>query len=173
MHKLFTLTSIIILSSFILSWCGTSVQNTKSNTWNIDAQQADNGQEVDVIGDAVWVAEDLADEWKLDGIETVSYQEYTKETFAKSLEEKKDVVLFFHADRCPSCKALDEDINTNIASLPENIALLKVDYDQEDTLKRLYQVRQQHTLVFLNQDGSKKELTTRIARTKQVIEKLN
>jgi thiol-disulfide isomerase/thioredoxin len=64
------------------------------------------------------------------------------------------VILFFHASWCPSCRALDSNIKSNINSIPNNVLILKVDYDSNSDLKQKYGVVSQHTLVQIDQDGS-------------------
>lgn len=84
--------------------------------------------------------------------EVGTYTEYneTKLTMA----ETGDVVLFFHATWCPSCKALDNAINKDIESIPGNLTILKVDYDNATELKKKYGVTTQHTLVQVDADGN-------------------
>ncbi|GAA4878555.1 thioredoxin family protein [Serinicoccus chungangensis] len=61
------------------------------------------------------------------------------------------VVLFFHADWCPDCRATDESLTT--AGLPEGLTVVKVDFDERTDLRRTYGVHQQHTFVQVDADG--------------------
>lgn len=70
-----------------------------------------------------------------------------------SFASKGDVVLFFHAEWCPSCRTLDADINKSLDDIPDDVLILKVDYDTEVELKKAYGVTYQHTLVQVDQDG--------------------
>ncbi len=81
-----------------------------------------------------------------------SYEAYSMEKLARA--ETGDVVLFFHASWCPSCRGLNSDIEKNIASIPEGVSILKVDYDTEMELKKKYGVTTQHTLVQVDKDGN-------------------
>jgi len=81
-----------------------------------------------------------------------SYEVYSFEKIARAAEG--DVVLFFHASWCPSCRALNADIEKNISSIPGGLSILKVDYDKETELKNKYGVTTQHTLVQVNKDGN-------------------
>jgi thiol-disulfide isomerase/thioredoxin len=65
-----------------------------------------------------------------------------------------DVVLFFRASWCPSCRALDSDIKANRQAIPEGVTILDVNYDTETALKQKYGVTTQHTLVQVAADGS-------------------
>jgi len=74
---------------------------------------------------------------------------------SKKLENAKygKVILFFHATWCPSCKALDTDIKKNLANIPNDTLILKVDYDSNPDLKSKYKITSQHTLVQVNENG--------------------
>ncbi|MEI8223811.1 MAG: thioredoxin family protein [bacterium] len=85
-------------------------------------------------------------------MKTGSYEAYSPEKIARA--EKGDVVLFFHASWCPSCRSLNSDIEKNISSIPEGVSILKVDYDKETELKKKYGVTYQHTLVQVDKDGN-------------------
>lgn len=67
-----------------------------------------------------------------------------------------DVVLFFHADWCPTCLSLERDIERNLDSIPENVTILKTPYGNsgETAIAREYGVRVQHTLIQVDADGN-------------------
>ncbi len=73
----------------------------------------------------------------------------------KYLEYAKDnnVVLFFYAPWCPTCKVLNDNLNTSIDDVPNNLLLLKTNYDSEKELKKKYGVTYQHTLVQVDENG--------------------
>jgi len=81
-----------------------------------------------------------------------SYEAYSPEKIARA--ETGDVVLFFHASWCPSCRGLNLDIDKNLSSIPEGLSILKVDYDKETELKKKYNITYQHTLVQVDKDGN-------------------
>ena len=81
-----------------------------------------------------------------------SYEAYSAQKIA--MAETGDVVLFFHASWCPSCRGLNSDIEANMSSIPEGVTILKVDYDKETELKKKYGVTTQHTLVQVDKDGN-------------------
>ena len=85
------------------------------------------------------------------------YIEYTADTFRTDAGQK---VLFFHADWCPQCRAIDADIKQNIESL-EGVTIYKVNYDSEIELRKLYGVTLQTTLV--KTDGAGKAIDTFVA----------
>lgn len=81
-----------------------------------------------------------------------SYEAYAPEKLVRA--ETGDVVLFFHASWCPSCRSLNSDIENNMSAIPEGVSILKLDYDKETELKKKYGVTYQHTLVQVDKDGN-------------------
>lgn len=65
-----------------------------------------------------------------------------------------NVVVFFHAKWCPTCRALELDINNNSENIPSDLTILKTDYDTETVLKKKYGITVQHTLVQVDADGN-------------------
>ncbi len=80
-----------------------------------------------------------------------SYQFYAPEKIA--MASSKDVVLFFKASWCPSCRAADADIKANLGKIPSDLVILEVDYDNSTELKKKYGVTSQHTFVQVDKDG--------------------
>lgn len=65
-----------------------------------------------------------------------------------------DVVLFFKAPWCPTCRALDADITKNLSVIPSSLLILTVDYDTATDLRKKYGVTTQHTLVQVDANGA-------------------
>ena len=66
-----------------------------------------------------------------------------------------DIVLFFHASWCPTCRALDNDINEHLKDIPGGLSIVKVDYDSHQSLRQQYGVTRQHTLVQVDNQSNK------------------
>ena len=81
-----------------------------------------------------------------------SYEAYSADKLARA--ETGDVVLFFHASWCPSCRGLNSSIESNLKSIPEGVTILKTDYDKETDLKKKYGITYQHTFVQVDKDGN-------------------
>lgn len=81
-----------------------------------------------------------------------SYEAYAPEKLAKA--EAGDVVLFFRASWCPTCRALDANIRSNLGSIPAGVTILDVNYDDSTALKQKYGVTYQHTLVQVDAQGN-------------------
>lgn len=87
-----------------------------------------------------------------DGVMPGTYEAYDPEKLA--FAETGNVVLFFRASWCSTCRTLDEDIKANMANIPSDLRILDVDYDNSTDLKKKYQVTTQHTLVQVDKDGN-------------------
>ena len=80
------------------------------------------------------------------------YVEHSVDFLSRYQGKKK--VLFFHAKWCPTCKAAEEDILSNIEDLPDNVVIIKTDYDTQKDLIRKYNVTYQHTFVIVDDQGN-------------------
>ncbi|QQG38364.1 MAG: thioredoxin family protein [Candidatus Kaiserbacteria bacterium] len=81
-----------------------------------------------------------------------SYEAYAPEKLARA--ESGDVVLFFRASWCPTCKAVDTDIRANLGSIPAGLTILDIDYDNSAALKQKYGITYQHTFVQVDSKGT-------------------
>ncbi|MBI4088019.1 thioredoxin family protein [Candidatus Kaiserbacteria bacterium] len=81
-----------------------------------------------------------------------TYEPYAPEKLAHA--NSGNVVLFFRATWCPTCKVLDADIRSHLSDIPGGLTILDVDYDTSSALKQKYGVTYQHTLVQVRSDGS-------------------
>lgn len=123
------------------------------NSDQMETVTADSDKEMaladkDMMNEEVSVAEMKKDTMMKAG----SYEAYSAEKLA--MAESGDVVLFFHAAWCPSCRGLNSDIEKEMAAIPEGVTILKLDYDKETELKKKYGVTTQHTLVQVDKDGN-------------------
>lgn len=82
-----------------------------------------------------------------------SYEAYTPEKVMLA-STTHDVVLFFRANWCPTCKAVDVDIKANLSKIPSSLSILDVNYDDSIALKKKYGVTYQHTFVQVDKNGN-------------------
>lgn len=78
------------------------------------------------------------------------YLPYTTTAVAQA---QWQVVLFFHANWSPASIWIDKDIATNIATLPKDITILMVNYDDAKDLRELYEVTEQPSFVQVDNTG--------------------
>ena len=77
-----------------------------------------------------------------------NYEAYSPEALASANDH---VVLFFHADWCPICRKIEKNISSS--GVPDNLTILKINYDEATELKKKYGVASQSTLVQVNKEG--------------------
>ena len=82
-----------------------------------------------------------------------SYEAYAPEKVMLA-SATHDVVLFFRASWCPTCRAVDADIKANLSKIPGSLAILDVNYDNSTALKQKYGVTYQNTFVQVDKDGN-------------------
>lgn len=82
-----------------------------------------------------------------------SYEAYASEKVLLA-SATHDVVLFFKASWCPTCRAVDADIKANLGKIPSSLVILEVNYDNSTALKQKYGVTYQHTFVQVDKDGN-------------------
>lgn len=78
-----------------------------------------------------------------------SYVDYSDSAVAST---KGTRLLFFHAQWCPQCRALEADIKNK--GVPAGVTILKVDYDSNQALRRQYGVTIQTTVVRIDDKGN-------------------
>lgn len=78
-----------------------------------------------------------------------AYVEYRDGIIAETAGTK---VLFFHAPWCPQCRALEESILEG--DIPDDLTIIKADFDSETELRQQYGVTIQTTIVYVDDDGA-------------------
>lgn len=78
-----------------------------------------------------------------------SYLDYD-ESIVSSLTG--DIVLFFHADRCPTCRQAEKSFWET--GIPAWLTILKVDFDTARDLSKQYTVLTQTSYVYIKSDGT-------------------
>ncbi len=74
------------------------------------------------------------------------------EADAATFHEAGDVVLFFNASWCPTCKATVESLDAD--GVPAGLTVVSVDYDAANDLRTQYGVTVQHTFVQVDAQGN-------------------
>jgi hypothetical protein len=65
-----------------------------------------------------------------------------------------DVVLFFNAEWCSTCKVARDNIEADLAGIPSDLTIVVVDFDTANDLRQKYGVTLQHTFVQVDADGN-------------------
>ncbi|MFA6004966.1 MAG: thioredoxin family protein [Patescibacteria group bacterium] len=89
---------------------------------------------------------------------TSRYVEYSAAALEKAVTGRR--VLFFYASWCPTCRPADESFTQNSAKIPEDVTLLRVNYNDPDTdqeekdLAQKYGITYQHTFIQIDSTGN-------------------
>ena len=68
-------------------------------------------------------------------------------------------MLFFYDNWCPTCQPVDKSLQENQAQLPEDVTVIRVNYndtetsDEEKELAKQYGITYQHTFVQIDSEG--------------------
>lgn len=147
---------ILIISAIVFGYGGQEAQNVK-NDMQDRAQDVVDEKGGKVVEKVVESGREAAGK-KL------------KETGEKLLEEKakagfygnyndinqedfERTILFFTAPWCPSCTEAESNIEAGQKEIPDNVAIVRVDFDNENELREKYHVEKQHTFVLVDKDG--------------------
>ena len=123
-----------------------------------------NQQETTMQKEEEMMKEETKDEdsmMKKDGMAEDRYVEYSKTAFENASQGRR--VLFFYASWCPTCIPADKSISDNMKSLPADMTVIRVNYNDPETdqeekdLAKLYGITYQHTFVQIDEMG--KEVT--------------
>ncbi len=79
-------------------------------------------------------------------------------------------VLFFTAEWCPSCVVAQKNIEDLKSSIPTDVEIIAVDYDQNTELRDKYAVNKQHTFVLLDRENSMVSQWDNSASISEIIE---
>jgi len=149
-----------------------ALSSQKNETDSLETTQTETTESEDNIEDIIVEEEVNFDSENYDssiedpenGINLDMEQDIMEETSAGTFEdydesklsnaETGEVVIFFNASWCPSCRALKSDIEANLSSIPAGTTILSADYDTYTDLKKKYGVTTQHTLVQVDKDGN-------------------
>ena len=74
-------------------------------------------------------------------------------TVVDTFKGNKPYAFFFHASWCPTCVATDKLIKENLATLPKDTNVFKIDYDSNQDLRKEFSVLRQDTFVFFDKQG--------------------
>jgi len=72
----------------------------------------------------------------------------------RSAYDSTDVVLFFNASWCSTCKVARDNIEADLAAIPSGLTIVVVDFDTANDLRQKYGVTVQHTFVQVDAAGT-------------------
>jgi thiol-disulfide isomerase/thioredoxin len=141
---------LVIILGFVLM-SNNSTPDTVANKVDIGKDLVEAGVDTTMDED-----ESIMDETTTeDGMESMvagSYEAYSEEKLTQV--EGTDVVLFFHASWCPSCRSADKNLETSKGDIPADLVILKLDYDANTELRKKYGLTTQHSFVQVDAEGN-------------------
>lgn len=90
------------------------------------------------------------------------YVTYSEGILESTKENRR--VLFFYASWCPTCRPADKSFIDNEANIPEDVVVIRVNYNDPDTdqeekdLAKKHGIGYQHTFVEIDAEGNKVNL---------------
>lgn len=90
-------------------------------------------------------------------IKSKRYVPYSKEALDSAESTRR--ILFFYANWCPTCIPTNADFEKNVAMIPKDVTVIRVNYNDPDTdaeekaLATKYGITYQHTFVQIDKDG--------------------
>jgi thioredoxin 1 len=73
---------------------------------------------------------------------------FSDAAFTSAAKSGRPVLIEFHADWCPTCRAQEKVVNALVADpVYSNVIVLRVLFDSEKNLLKRFHVRQQSTLI--------------------------
>lgn len=87
-------------------------------------------------------------------MDRLNYFDYSEQNLASAQKNGKPVLFFAATIWCQTCQALEKEIKEKGDSLPSDVTILKVDYDNDKEMKRKWGVIMQHTLIQLDSNGN-------------------
>jgi pentapeptide MXKDX repeat protein len=139
-NKVFVVTSMVVLSLLISSCSSQEKEVMEKEVMEKEVMEKE-VMEKEVMEKEVMEKEVMEKEVAM--IKSAwLYSDYSEEKLSSA---KWNIVLFFAASWCPSCKTADKNLKDN--TIPEGLTVLKLDYDSNKDLKKKYEVTSQHTFV--------------------------
>lgn len=87
-----------------------------------------------------------------------SYLPFSPSVLLDTADAKR--VLFFYADWCPTCRPVNEELETNQDKIPDDVRIIRVNYNDSETdqvekdLAKKYGITYQHTFVLIDSEGN-------------------
>lgn len=158
-RTIISVTLLCILAG-ILAYLGLKGKKTETpatviphSGWVAQALQQQKTGSDTVTGDVEISSNDLETLWYAGGWE---YKPFFTQTAKQALADKKNVILYFYANRDPTDQSLDQDIQERKERIPANTIILRLDFDSSEDFKKAFSVTQQNTLVYLDSEGNEK-----------------
>ncbi len=82
-----------------------------------------------------------------------NYLGYSEQNSAQAKKHGNTLLFFAATMWCSNCRAIEEEIIKRNSEIPQDLTILKVDYDRDSAMKIKYGVTLQTTLILLDKEG--------------------
>lgn len=158
---------LLIVALFLLSSCSQSTDGSSSQSEEITVEESEQVIENEDPSISDTEAESTEKTVVPGNYITLAQYESAKDDYSQT-----DVVLFFNANWCSTCKLIRDDIQENLGSIPSNLTIVLVDFDTEIELRKMYGVVIQHTFVQINTSGKELAKWSGSITVKAIAEKI-
>lgn len=87
-------------------------------------------------------------------MDRINYLDYSEQNLNIAQKSGRPVLFFAATIWCQTCQALEKEIKERGDSLPPDVTILKVDYDNDKKMNKKYRVTSQHTLIVLDKNSN-------------------
>ena len=104
---------------------------------------------------------------------TTGYISY--ETYSASPEKysASNVVLFYNAYWCSTCKAARDGFESGMDTMPEDLTIVLVDFDENTEMRKKHDVIVQHTFVQIDSAGNELQRWYGSTTVAELVEKIS
>jgi hypothetical protein len=97
------------------------------------------------------------------------------ETFSASPEKysASNVVLFYNAYWCSTCKAARDGFESGMDTMPEDLTIVLVDFDENTEMRKKHDVIVQHTFVQIDSMGNELQRWYGSTTVAELVEKIS
>ncbi len=81
--------------------------------------------------------------------------EYSEDKLDEVVANNDRTLLFIGADWCAGCEVFENDLKASTEDIPEDVAFVLADYDDDKDLVERYDVKINHTFIEVNKDKEK------------------
>jgi thiol-disulfide isomerase/thioredoxin len=85
---------------------------------------------------------------------TAGYISYETYSAAPEKYSASNVVLFYNAYWCSTCKAARDGFESGIGDIPEDLTIVLVDFDENTEMRKKHDVIVQHTFIQIDSAGN-------------------
>lgn len=85
---------------------------------------------------------------------TAGYITYETYLAAPANYAETEVVLFFNAYWCSTCKVARDNFEASIQDIPKNVTIVLANFDEDTELRKKYGVIVQHTFIHVDSEGN-------------------